>query len=77
MNRALYLSVSGFALIASASIFAPVHAQDTQEAESDANVITVTARKRSETDLEVPIAIKAIGQAQLDRQGIKIGRAHV
>ena len=70
MNRALYLSVSGFALIASASIFAPVHAQDTQEAESDANVITVTARKRSETDLEVPIAIKAIGQAQLDRQGI-------
>lgn len=35
------------------------------------NEIIVTARKKSESDLEVPIAIKAFGQAQIERYGIQ------
>ncbi len=52
-------------------------AQDAQDGavasprEASGNVIMVTARKRSETDLEVPIAIRALGAEQLDRQGIQ------
>ena len=44
---------------------------DDEAAIASDNVIIVTARKRAESDLEVPIAIQAIGGEQFDRKGIQ------
>lgn len=40
-------------------------------AEISSNEIIVNARKRSESDLQVPIAIRALGQEQIERYGIQ------
>ena len=60
--------------IAAGSFAAPAaYAQDTADepavAEDDGSTIIVTARRREETLIEVPIAITAIGGAQLERSG--------
>ncbi|MEL1251144.1 TonB-dependent receptor [Aurantiacibacter gilvus] len=52
--------VLGMALVA-----APVQAQE-QAAESDDNVILVTAQKREQNVLEVPVAVSAIGENVLE-----------
>jgi iron complex outermembrane recepter protein len=63
-------------LLAATALFAlatPVHAQDTQaadEAESSTGDIVVTARKREETLLDVPVAASAITGALLEERGI-------
>ena len=61
---ALYPSVALAALAA-----APVFAQDTPAGISDDSAIVVTARRREESLLDVPIAISAYSGAQLERTG--------
>ena len=61
------------ALAACASLLpllaAPAHAQDATPAVADDSVITVTARRREESLLDVPIAISAFSGAQLEQSG--------
>src|SRR6476646_10531147 len=47
----------------------PTFAQDSAPAVEDDTVITVTARRREESLLNVPIAISAISGAQLEKNG--------
>ena len=58
---------SGVALAALAT--APAFAQDTPAGISDDSAIVVTARRREESLLDVPIAISAYSGAQLERTG--------
>ncbi|WP_137681290.1 TonB-dependent receptor [Aurantiacibacter suaedae] len=52
-------------VLALAAMAAPAHAQD-QAAEADDSVILVTAQKREQNILEVPVAVSAIGEDVLD-----------
>ena len=67
-RTALYLGTALFALAA-----APASAQDAAPvdpvAEADTGEVVVTARRREETLLDVPIAITAFSGAQLERSG--------
>ena len=60
-------------LIASAFVgftATPVHAQDAEaSAESDSGEIIVTARRREEALIDVPVAITALSGAELERTG--------
>ena len=61
-------------LAAGAFAATPAIAQDVPqdaviEEEDEGNAIIVTARRREETLIDVPIAITAIGSAQLERSG--------
>ena len=65
-------------LLAGAGLPAIAQAQDASQRSSSGesaglgdNVIVVTARKKAETDLDVPIAIKALGRTQLERFGVQ------
>lgn len=58
MGSAASLALAGFA--------APAHAQDAAE-EDDSNVITVIARKQTETLQEVPVTVTAIGGDTLEK----------
>ena len=72
--RLQYLyGLSGIALASVMVATAPAAAQtaDGAESEGDGAFIVVTARKKAETDIEVPIAIKAFGAEQIDRAGIQ------
>ncbi|WP_340317967.1 TonB-dependent receptor [Rhizorhabdus argentea] len=66
MNRSLLAHCS---IITLAAIAIPAHAQ-TGVAEAPTDDIIVTARKRDETSLAVPLAISAVGGAELARRGI-------
>lgn len=60
-------------LLACSSFTAPAFAQDGEElAAPDANdnTIIVTATRRAEDIQDVPIAVTAVGQEQLDKQGV-------
>ena len=75
MKRQILL-FSSVAVIGAVLAGAPASAQEASasqqsEAVYTGNVITVTARKRDETDLDVPIAIRALGSEQLAKQGIQ------
>lgn len=58
---------SGVAL--AASVATPVFAQVAAPGAVDDSVITVTARRREESLIDVPIAISAISGLQLERTG--------
>ena len=71
MTRKLAAYAAG--LMACSSFTAPAFAQDadTIEApEADENVIIVTATRRAQDIQDVPIAVTAVGQEQLDKQGV-------
>jgi iron complex outermembrane recepter protein len=72
LAKAVRLAIIGEALGLAAGMLvtAPAVAQD-QAAPVGLEEVTVTARKRSETVLEVPVAISALGAAQLEQAGIK------
>ncbi|MEL6875286.1 MAG: TonB-dependent receptor, partial [Pseudomonadota bacterium] len=59
MGSAATLAFAGFA--------APAHAQDEAAEEDDSNIITVIARKQTETLQEVPVTVTAIGGDTLDK----------
>lgn len=70
MTRKLAAYAAG--LMACSSFTAPVFAQDSEEgaaADTD-NTIIVTATRRAEDIQDVPIAVTAVGQEQLDKQGV-------
>ncbi|HWU01733.1 MAG TPA: TonB-dependent receptor [Novosphingobium sp.] len=66
------LPVSLVALVASLAA-APAMAADTAQAapDEDAGAITVTARKRSEDILKVPVTVSAMTAAQLEARGVR------
>ncbi len=71
MTRKLAAYAAG--LMACSSFTAPAFAQDTEELaapEEDSNTIIVTATRRAEDIQDVPIAVTAVGQEQLDKQGV-------
>ena len=71
-NQLCFCSLSGLAIVGGLLAASPAMAQaDTSATPADQGFIIVTARKKDESDLEVPIAIKAIGADQLDRSGIQ------
>jgi outer membrane receptor protein involved in Fe transport len=53
------------------AIAAPVYAQEPADESAGISEIIVTARKREESLIEVPIAITAITSQQIEREGIK------
>lgn len=59
MGSAATLAFAGFA--------APAQAQDAAAEEDDSNIITVIARKQTETLQEVPVTVTAIGGDTLDK----------
>ncbi len=50
-------------------IVAPAAAQDAQAGSQDSDTIVVTARRREEALIDVPVAVTAIGAAALDQMG--------
>ncbi len=62
------------AMVIAVLMGAPVHAQNvgqTDSKEVSDPAIIVTATRRSETTLEVPISIAVMGQEQMDKQGVR------
>lgn len=71
MTRKLAAYAAG--LMACSSFTAPAFAQDSEDAsapEVDDNAIIVTATRRAEDVQDIPIAVTAVGEAQLQRQGV-------
>ncbi|MEM8724710.1 MAG: TonB-dependent receptor [Pseudomonadota bacterium] len=70
MTRKLAAYAAG--LMACSSFTAPAFAQDSEEGASadTGNTIIVTATRRAEDIQDVPIAVTAVGQEQLDKQGV-------
>lgn len=68
LRHYLAISTAGAALLAAPSAFAQA-AAGASEGDGTADII-VTARKRQETDLAVPVAISAVGTAEIERRGI-------
>ena len=71
MTRKLAAYAAG--LMACSSFTAPAFAQDADTLEApdnDGNVIIVTATRRAQDIQDVPIAVTAVGQEQLDKQGV-------
>ncbi len=56
--------------IATTGVVAPSIAHAEEEAESSSGAIVVTARKREESLLEVPLAITAVSAEQIEQRGI-------
>ena len=72
--RALILGSTGFALLTSPTIAFAQDTQDAQVAEADDDGLTeivVTARKREERLLDVPIAVSVLGGVTLEKSGIQ------
>ena len=72
--KTIYKALASTAAIAAAGIAAPALAQDAVSGEAQASeqagqydAIIVTARRREETLLDVPVAISAVGSEQLER----------
>lgn len=63
-------SASAIALLGS-MLATPVYAQDADEADNDSSVIVVTAQKREQQLIDVPLAVQAISGEQLEDEGIK------
>ncbi len=61
-------------LMACSALTTPVFAQDQDEAEArsarDDNIIIVTATRRAQDVQDIPIAVTAVSQQQLDNQGV-------
>lgn len=71
MTRKLAVYAAG--LMACSSFTAPAFAQDTEELaapEESGNTILVTATRRAEDIQDVPIAVTAVGQEALNKQGV-------
>jgi iron complex outermembrane receptor protein len=68
MKSTLKTAVSWAVLAACAATAAPVFAQETKTTELE--TVVVTARKRSETDISVPVSITAMSAAQIERNAI-------
>ncbi len=67
----LVMFSSSTAIAVSACLMAPVAAEAQEAANNDIlDVIYVTARKRQETQIEVPLSVKAFSQNDLDNRGI-------
>jgi iron complex outermembrane receptor protein len=68
-TRSLFAALA--ASVALGALAAPAHAQDAAPGEesASANDIVVVARKREERVIDVPIAITALGTAQLAKMG--------
>lgn len=67
--KGLEHSVSAVAIIVGAFCAVPAAAQQSA-ANLDANEIIVTARKREETSIAVPVILTAVGGAELTRRGV-------
>lgn len=68
---AKFRSAATFAGISALALAAPAYAQDAPPAGDDSTEIIVTAQKREQNLLEVPLAIQAISGAQLEEEGKK------
>ncbi|MEL6528983.1 MAG: TonB-dependent receptor [Pseudomonadota bacterium] len=71
MTRKLAAYAAG--LMACSSFTVPAFAQDNEELaapDTDDNTIIVTATRRAQDIQDVPIAVTAVGQEQLDKQGV-------
>lgn len=69
--RAALAAASGLALLAMGGAVVPAAAQDgADNNRRTTDVITVTARKREESALDVPISVTAVSGAQLDALGV-------
>ncbi|MDY7098787.1 MAG: TonB-dependent receptor [Pseudomonadota bacterium] len=72
MTRKLAAYAAG--LMACSSFTVPAFAQDSETAleapDADDSVIIVTATRRAENLQDIPIAVTAVGQEQLDKQGV-------
>jgi len=66
-QAARILLLSSAATFALAGLAAPAHAQDVVDEVDEANVITVIARKQTETLQEVPVTVTAIGGDTLEK----------
>ncbi|MEM6626385.1 MAG: TonB-dependent receptor [Pseudomonadota bacterium] len=64
--------MGGASLIAITSLFGlSAHAQEAEEAEARLATINVTATKRSESAQDIPVAVNAIGEQELNELGVK------
>jgi iron complex outermembrane recepter protein len=72
MSRKYALYAAG--LMACSALSTPVFAQDQEEADArsarDDNVIIVTATRRAQDVQDIPIAVTAVSQEQLDKQNV-------
>lgn len=68
-NSARSTLMASAAMLAVSGLSAPAFAQDAVE-EDDGNIITVTARKQTESLQEVPVTVTAIGSDTLDKYQI-------
>jgi iron complex outermembrane recepter protein len=72
MSRKYAVYAAG--LMACSALSTPVFAQDQEEADArsarDDNVIIVTATRRAQDVQDIPIAVTAVSQQQLDNQGV-------